>query len=309
MAAIVLKLHPDSVVDKYFNGKFDRPQNKTMRELLQLKHRPAAEFGERTNPPYTAIFSVDGPRSVCVAQPHIIIDHHPEDGDPIQGQDVRPIGSCSAIMWEYAMEAGIDFDSEEGAKLATALAIGIATDTKEKTTESTSVLDWEADAFCGRHRDAALYDGIKNYPKPHYYMDMLLYGWDRKVIEGTCLVTELGVIPEERTGVISDIAEKLAEMAGISTSVVVAWVDGAFVASVRSTDPSFGINEFCKTLGNGGGRRGAGKFVINFPTIYSNLTDLELLEGHFRSGYNIISHKILKYTGDGIRSRPKNETV
>lgn len=305
MAAIILKFNPNAIVDKFHNGKFDRPQNKTMRELLRLDHKNTSKYEDGF---YSCMISVDGPADVCPSQPDFIIDHHPHRGDPKVGEDIRMIGSCSAIMWEYCMEAGIDFTDECGAKLATALAIGICTDTKEKTTETTSDLDFEAEAFCGMHRDAKLYNGIKNYPKPHYYGDMYTYGWDKKnPIENMCLVTQLGVIPEERTGVIPDLAEKYAEFAGVATCCVIAMVDGQFDVSVRTTDTTLNVDEFCKSLGKGGGRRGAGRFRVEMPSAFKDIKDEALLAEHFKSGYNILLHKILQFTGDGVRSKPKTD--
>ena len=108
----------DGKATVFYRGSFNRPQNKTMRQALGFILKSLDEFSESDG--YTCYISVDGPSSVCPIKPHFIVDHHEQDESAIEGNDVRIIGSCSAIMWEYAIKDGIEFTTEEGAKLATA---------------------------------------------------------------------------------------------------------------------------------------------------------------------------------------------
>lgn len=300
MALIIREHNPDAHIDKFYNGKFDRPQNKTMRELLRLNQRQVrSDDGE-----YTCVISVDGPATTSAIQPvDFVIDHHPADVEPRVAMDVRAVGACSSIMWEYLVAAGIDI--KEFPEVATALAIGISTDTAERISETTSPLDLEAEAACCLAADHKLYVGIKQYPKPHYYADFYVLGWQNKEIEGTCLVTNLGIIAPERSGVISHLAEEFSAFIGVETCCVIAMVGDFFHASVRTSDTNLNANDFCKQMGVGGGRRGAGVFRVELPDAFKGTNDPAM----FDAGYNILMDKILKFTGDGARTTAKFKIV
>lgn len=293
MAAIVERLggRPYS----FYRGAFNRPQNITMRQVLGLRPQHESEFNPDDG--WTCIISVDGPSSACPVQPDFIIDHHEQSGPPKVGADVRFVGATSAIMWEYAIEAGFEFDDELGSKLATALVIGIKTDTKDGTVDSASPLDYEAQAYCLCKKDNELYKQILKFPKPLYYNDLFVVGWNNKVIEGSVLVTGLGIIPESRGGVISDLAEQFSEVDGIRTTVVVAMVNGSIDISVRSTNSSLDVNEFVqKAFGVGGGKVGAGRAHIPV-SLFENLPK-ELSNELWGTVFEIVKLKALLFAGD-----------
>jgi nanoRNase/pAp phosphatase (c-di-AMP/oligoRNAs hydrolase) len=279
----------------FYRGSFNRPQNITMRQVLGLRPQHESDFNHEDG--WTCVISVDGPASACPTIPDFIIDHHEQNEDPKIASDVRFIGATAAIMWEYAMEIGLNFDDEFGSKLATALCIGIKTDTKDGTIDSASALDYEALAFCLSKKDNELYKQILNFPKPLYYNDLFVVGWKNKTIEGSFLVTGLGIIPESRGGVVSDIAERFSEVDGIRTTVVVAMVNGSIDISVRSTNSSLDVNEFVrKAFGVGGGKVGAGRALIPI-SLFENLPkdlSLELWD----TLYKIVKLKALAFTGD-----------
>lgn len=284
----------------FYRGSFNRPQNRTMQQVLGLYPRPEREFLSENN--FSTVISVDGPASVCPVLPDFIIDHHQPTQPAKVGSDVRLIGATSSIIWEYAMAAEVDFTSEEGAKLATALAIGIITDTKNGAEESATDLDFEALAFCLKRKNNKLYREILNFPKPAYYNDMYAKGWEARKIEGSVLVTGLGNIPEARGGVISDLAEKFAETDGVSTAVVFGMVDGDIDISVRSSNSALNVDEFVKTaFGGGGGKRGAGRVRLEMP-LFKNIPQ-EMRNELFKAVYTVVAHKTLQIAGDGVRQR------
>src|SRR5690606_12051607 len=114
--------------DCFYRGTFNRPQNKTMREVLGLSFFKHIDEVDWNNHGYTTIISADGPAEVCPVRPHFIIDHHKVGEPGIIGSDVRAVGACSSLALEY-IRPYIDWASERGKLLATALAIGILTDT------------------------------------------------------------------------------------------------------------------------------------------------------------------------------------
>jgi len=286
----------------FYRGSFNRPQNKTMRQVLSLVLKSADKFSEDDE--YTCVISVDGPSGVCPVPPHFIIDHH-EQGEPAsEGNDVRMIGSCSAILWQYLMEDEYDFETEDGAKLATALAIGILTDTDVGKAPASSTLDFEAMGFCLTHKEDNSYSEIQNYPVPGYYQDYESLGWANKAGDGPVIVAGLDDLPEGRSGVISHCAEKWFGTEGKTTSVVFGMVNGDIHASVRTQRDA---DEFMKSVfGAGGGKRGAGAGIVKMPKVLKDLPP-ELREQLAKAIRAAITYKALQAVGDGvIEGKPAN---
>lgn len=278
----------------FYKGSFNRPQNKLFKALLNLNVLPEEKFKPED---FTCVISVDAPASLCPVQPDFIIDHHEQTTPAKIAQDVRLIGATSSIMWDYCIAAGINFSDELGQKLATGLLVGIITDTKNGIVESAGDLDYQALAFFHKHKDPNLYKEIVNYPKPHYYNDMFCSAWDNKTIEGTFLISGVGPIPEARSGVLSDLAEKFVEVEGINTAVVFGIVDSRIDISVRSNS-KINVDEFVKNaFGRGGGKLGAGKAQIDMPTLFQNIPN-ELNQELFEICGKIVKHKVLQVAGD-----------
>lgn len=294
MEAILNKLGCKEI-HLFYKGTFNRPQNKVFRTLLNINLIHEEKF--KVEDGFTCFISVDAPASLCPVQPDFIIDHHEQSGPPKVGSDIRLIGASSSILLEYAQAVGLDFSSELGQKLATALLIGIITDTKNGITETTCSLDYEAMLFCHAHKDPKLYKEIIAYPKPPYYNDLFCLAWNNKTVEGTLLVSGVGVIPEARSGVLSDLAEKFIEVEGVRTAVIFGIVENFIDISIRSTS-SINVDEFVKnTMGGGGGKPGAGRAKIPLPVIFQNIPDL-LSNELYDICMKIIKHKVLQIAGD-----------
>jgi len=293
MAAIIEKFGGTSV--SFFKGTFNRPQNKIFRQVLGLNLKSDEELKQEDN--YSCVIAVDCPASLCPIQPDFIIDHHESSNGAKIGSDIRLIGATSSIMWEYAMEAGVNFDDENGQKLATALAIGIQTDTKNCTTEVTSKIDYDAFIFCLAKKSVKLYKEIINYSKPMYRHDLFMTGWNNKTVENAVLVTGIGSIPEARSGVISDLADEFVGTEGIHTAVVFAIVDGSIDISVRSKNSALNVDEYVRNaFGSGGGKPGAGRVRIPM-TLFQNIPD-DLSSTLFECCFKIVKHKALQIAGD-----------
>lgn len=315
MKAIIKEINPEAKVLSYYRGDWDRAQNRTMREVLGLNPKSYKEADicltevdgkSVTAANYTCAIMVDGNASVMPPNMGVdfVIDHHdPSPKKAKVGEDIRLIGSCSAIMWEYIMECNPTLlEGEKGAKLATALAIGIATDTENMTVPKTSALDWEAYAYCGTKSDPKLYSAIMNYQRPAYEKDMEMAAWNAKDEEGSVLTTQCGVIPRERKGIISSCAQDFCGRGPIKTTLVGALIDGDVHFSFRTMSASINANDFIqsKLTKHGGGKPGAGAGVIRLPDVFQNLPEDIQLE-LFLSMWKAISHKTFEYAGDGVR--------
>jgi nanoRNase/pAp phosphatase (c-di-AMP/oligoRNAs hydrolase) len=278
----------------FYRGSFSRPQNKIMRQVLGLTPKPDTEFKAED---YTCFISLDGPAEICPVTPDFIIDHH-EPGIPAKiASDVRMVGACSSIMWQYAQEAELDFSSEGGQKLATALALGIKTDTADGTADSSSELDFTALSFCLMHKDNKLFKEILNYSNPAYYHDLFVTGWHNKTIENSVLVTGIGHIPESRGAALSYLADMYTKTEGITTAIVFALVGGSIDISMRSKNSAVNVQEFVQTaFGGGGGKPGAGRVKIPMP-LFENIPE-ELSNMLFESCFKIVRHKALQIAGD-----------
>lgn len=279
----------------FYRGAWNRVQNKAIRQLFNLNPLSDKDFDPADD--WTSIIMCDGNTSVCPTIPDFIIDHHEQSGAPKIAADVRPVGATSSLMWEYLMVEEIDWMSEDGIRLATLLAIGIKTDTKDGTSENTTDLDYDALCFCLKHKDTKIYKQILNFPKPSYFNDLFVTGWERKTIENQVLITGLGNIPEPRSGAISELATQFAETDGISTAIVFGLVDGSIDISVRSSNASLDVDGFVKAaFGSGGGKPGSGRSVIRTP-LFENLP-VELNEKLFGVVNEIVRHKALQIAGD-----------
>jgi len=314
MERIVKYIKPDADTSLFYRGDWDRAQNRTMREILSLNIKPYDNFDP--NDSWTCLIMVDGNKS---AMPHgclpdFVIDHHEGEHGAKIGDDVRLIGSCSAIMWEYVMALEPDLlEGEDGAILATALAIGIITDTQGKTAAKTSRLDWEAEAYCGMRCNMKSYTSIINYQKPSYQKDIEMQAWHDKDIEGTVLTTKLGVIPNERKGVVSSCAEEFCGQGPVKTTLAAAMINGDIHFSLRTFSTSLGVDGFIKSKltkdgkdGYGGGKPGAGAGTISMPDLIKNVP-AEIQKEIFEAMYKAISHILFEYVGDGIRASEGSE--
>jgi len=309
MEKIIKSINPAAETHLFYRGDWDRAQNKTMREILSMNPRPYEEFD--ANDDWTCLIMVDGNIAAMPhgTIPHFVIDHHEGEPGATINSDVRYIGSCSAIMWEYIMATDPTIlEGEDGSSLATALAIGVTTDTQGKTVTKTSRLDWEAEAYCGIRCDIKAYSSIMNYQKPSYQKDMETQAWQDKKIEGTALTTRLGVIPVERKGVISSCAEEFCGQGPVKTTLASAMINGDVHFSLRTFSPSFGVDGFIKKRltkdgknGYGGGKPGAGAGVIKMPELCNHVPP-EIQKEIFEAIHKAITHTLFEFIGDGVRA-------
>jgi nanoRNase/pAp phosphatase (c-di-AMP/oligoRNAs hydrolase) len=295
METILLEKLDAQHVDCFYRGSFNRPENKIARKVLSLNPKQEDDFSQE---PYTCVISLDGPTEACPVQPDFIIDHHePSEVGAKVASDIRLVGACSSIMWEYALETEFDFTTENGQRLATALALGIKTDTIEGSSDKSCNLDYEALAYCLTHKDNKLYKEVVRHSRPQYYRDLYVAGWNNKIIEGTTLVTGIGSIPTSRSGVISYLADEFVDTEGVTTAVIFAIVDGAIDISIRSKNAAINVQEFVRNaFGGGGGRPGAGRISIPTP-LFKNIPE-ELSKDLFESCFKIVKHKALQIAGD-----------
>ncbi len=110
----------------YFN-EIRRPDNLTMIRVLDMNLIPIEDIDEKKYDRFVVVDSQpDHHECFGMFRYNAIIDHHPVTCDAADFVDIRPeCGACSTMLTDYLKAAGI----KPSQKLATALVLGIKTDT------------------------------------------------------------------------------------------------------------------------------------------------------------------------------------
>lgn len=275
------------------------PQNQTMKNVLDIRlgHKPKLDQ-------YDLIAVVDTvPQNTGFEDLNVdmVFDHHHFDQD-FPFSDVQNCGSCSSILWSYAEAFGMDWSSERGQQVATALLFGVRNDTSNLCSENTSSIDIDASGKLSHFVDRKKMSEILNYSFPSYLYDLRCIAVDNKLIKDSTLITSLGMLTPKKRDALPIIADELMRMEGIETVVVHAFVGDCVEASVRSNNSSISVHDFCqKIFGESfaGGKTGAGgaRRPLGFP--YSPSDSEELRSKYCEAATDIIKTRILAYLSGG----------
>lgn len=215
--------------------------------------------------------------------PDIVIDHHktlPDNECLFIHEDV---GSCSALVTNLINEIEelkntkiFDPDNEKVAYLATALAIGIKTDTQDFTQEQTTDLDHEAYRFLIKLADKDKFKKIINYELPPYVFDSINLAWENRSAKNPNFITGLGFLDENRKGCISYLADMYMRLQGIQTALVYAIIGDQIICSGRTNSSAFDEQSLINAVFGedmGGGKEGMFGAKIEFDIFKP--TDME----------------------------------
>ncbi len=240
-------VQPDRAVEIFYGGAISHPQNRTMVNVLNLnlqevRHLDLARryyvfLVDATNTGEKNVQSID-------VEPDAIFDHHLDvpKNTPVF-VDIRPVGAVSSIVTEHLQNLHVPVDGS----LASALLLGITTDTMDLTKNLTDV-DIRAWRFLQPLIDRQILNDIKNYPIPSYLFDLEQDALQKKRAQGSMLVAGLGYLSPGRRDGIPHVADHLLRMEGVSTVLVFAIIEKNLQASVRSTNPSFDTKQFIQKL-------------------------------------------------------------
>lgn len=250
------------VVSKIYHlGEISHPQNKTLRNILKIPLCDGRDLdSEKTN----IIITVDtdligtGLQSDKLPKADLRIDHHAIDrGNEANISDVRPVGATCSIIWEYFNQLEVSIDPD----VAAALLFGIKTDTLDFTSNNTSDLDIEAFSALIPVVNKSALASINKYPLPKTLFDIEFRAWNNKKITNTVLTSFVGELTPHSRDAIPTIADRFVRTEGIDTAIIMGVVNNDMTISVRSTDNTVDVNEFCvKAFGkeNAGGKEGSG---------------------------------------------------
>ena len=201
-----------------------------------------------------------------------IVDHH-SVGGKLEADfiDIRPaVGATSTIYTEYlwASHARVFETCGVTARLATALAYGIRTDTDDLLHATGA--DLHALGDLAPHVDADLLAGLLRYAVPASSMRIMRRALEEMEIEGTWAFAGVGEVRPQDRDAIGQAADFLMRREGIRTVITFGLIEGCIDGSLRTTDPAldpatwlrdaFGVGPL--GLPYGGGRRGKGGFQI-----------------------------------------------
>lgn len=268
----VLKMSGQKPGNIYYTGEISHPQNRALltimnADLVNYESKPFEKgssaivvdcggVGKDTN--QTGIRSED----VSVLA---VVDHHKTKHPKGAKVDSRYVGACASIVWDYLRSLKYDFDSDDGKQLATALAVGIFTDTTSLTSDNMQALDFEAYQSLIKAANKQQLANIMEYPLPPYLFDLRQKAFleENKRIEESTIVSGIGIISQSKRDAIPIIADEFLRMTGITTSIVFAIIDDYVDVSVRSKNITMDVSSFVqKVFGNGGGKQGAGRAQI-----------------------------------------------
>jgi nanoRNase/pAp phosphatase (c-di-AMP/oligoRNAs hydrolase) len=217
-------------------------------------------------------------------EPDIIIDHHkmvPSKGAISIHEEV---GACSTLIVELMLSLTVeqegtiahcfDVDMDDMKEIATALAIGIKTDTLDFLTETTTDDDFKAYKLLSRHFSDDKFQRIVNYELPPYVFDAERSAWEHKTHAPPNLIAGLGYIDDSRSDCIPYLADKFMRLQGIQTVVVYGIVGNAIRGSIRTASATLDAENLLDELfgkGNGGTKHGIGGAKAEIPNVFDLL--------------------------------------
>jgi nanoRNase/pAp phosphatase (c-di-AMP/oligoRNAs hydrolase) len=231
----------------YHFGEISHPQNKSMKNILHITLQDGNDFNA-DDVSATVVLDTDlestGFKSDNLTKVDVRIDHHAMDRDEEPTlKDVRTVGATCSIIWDYLNEYEIDMDDHS--EIATALILGIKTDTLDFTSANASDLDMEAYRALLPYVNKEALAKVTKFPLPKEVFELEALAYKNRSERNTILVSFIGELGPHSRDMISTIADRFARMAGINTVVIMAIIENHLQASIRSDDARVDVNDLC----------------------------------------------------------------
>jgi nanoRNase/pAp phosphatase (c-di-AMP/oligoRNAs hydrolase) len=254
--------------DLFYTGAISHPQNRSMVNLLDPELRPVEDFVSES---YSLRITVDCipenagcPNNDCRFD--VVVDHHKDAPRNFDGLYINfRAGSACATIYAMIEHMGLEFDEESDARVATAMMVGITTDTEFLMSDDCSPYEFNAWSKLFQYRDPILLKQIVNFERPKFWTESKAIASSRATIEESVGVVGMGIIPSKHRDMIADMADEMVTWEDINTAVVFAIVDGnRLEGSVRTKASSVSVPALCQDLagrfGRGGGKLGKGAY-------------------------------------------------
>ncbi len=248
-----------------YGGGMGRPANKAMAGLLQM---PIHLLGKTAVPDPEGVILVDtqpGTGNNSLDDGHVVLfvlDHHVDREPENNGQyrDIRPeYGSTSTLLYEYLRYSKASYD----ASVATALALGILTDTDGLARDATP---YDIDAYSALLPmvDLDVLRKVLRPPLSDDYFIMLNRALRRAVRYGEAIVSNVGEVPEP--DLLSEVSELLLRNKGCAWALATGIYNGRAYFSLRICPPRKNAAPIIQATvgdeGHGGGHAVAAGGVI-----------------------------------------------
>jgi len=280
---LITEWNADAKCTLLYSGEISHPQNKTMVNVLNVNMVDIAEVEDFANA-FDAFIVVDTIPERCFGKEVkdynciLTLDHHRVESKKSKITDIRAVGSTSSIVWEYLQKAGVTFEekNEEDATIATALLVGIKTDTSDLISENVTDLDFKASQSLMGFVNRNYLSKIINYPIPPYHFELrsqLDQEENIRTADGV-FVGGIGYLSPTKRDALPTMAEERSRVEGIETAFVFGIVGDHIQVSVRSVGVSVDVNALCqKIFGKqyAGGKMGAGAAKIPLGFLGVNL--------------------------------------
>lgn len=244
----------------FYDGEISHPQNRTMVNYLGINAQRIDEYDPELFKFNLVIDATE--KNSTIKSPDLVIDHHKAESKA-KNQIIDQVGAASTIVCELINDLGLIFEDEYDFNVATALYIGIKIDTNDLLSDNVIDRDYNASLGLLPNIDKKKLQSIIEYPLPAYFYELEheLMKTNNNKIEGSCWVGSVGMITKAKRDALPILAEKMLRREGVETSVVIAVIGDVLDASVRSTNASLNVDQFCKkvfTKEHSGGKAGAG---------------------------------------------------
>jgi nanoRNase/pAp phosphatase (c-di-AMP/oligoRNAs hydrolase) len=211
------------------------------------------------------------------------IDHHCDKDCPVGDNiDMHAVGSCCTLVVDYLKAFGVTFspESKRDLAVATGMMLGLMTDTDSLLSERVDQSrDVEAFLYLRERYDPKIYTKIMHHDFPAYFYDYVNMSYTGKIISEPFGIYNLGYLKEERSGVISQIADHWMRRERLNIVVVFAIVGKELRASIRTKNGGQKASEISRILfpdcGAGGDDHLAGATMQFKPFVDVDLLDEE----------------------------------
>lgn len=285
--------------DIFSSGDVSHPQNQTAVNVLDIRVKDRNHMDPDKYDVFIVVDTVPQNTGFAELVPHfhVVIDHHKFEIDT-DFVDIRPLGSCSTMVWQYLDHFGFDFSSERGQQIATSLLFGIRNDTGGLLSEDTSQVDMNSHSSLMSFVDRNKLHEITHYSIPSYIYELRSKASSDKVVRESVLISPLGMLSAKKRDALPIIADEFLRMEGIETVVVFSVIGDSVEASVRSRNSSVNVHDFCQQVfgpDHAGGKSGAGGASVPMGFLY-NQSDAEDLRNEIcDAAQKVITQRILEY--------------
>lgn len=267
--------------DLFYDGEVSHPQNGIMVNLLDPSLKRVSEDYDESE--YALRILVDTIPSYAGVSDHkvlfdVVIDHHKDM--PAHGYEGilihKKVGSCAGIIYDMikclcsTVEEEVWFDDEvdQDVKTATGLIAGVMTDTNFMMADDCTEYERHAFNDLFEYRNSSYLHQIVFFKRRKFWIDKKAAACaEAEIDEEGYAIVGLGLIPAAERDLIADMADEMVSWATVETAIAFGVVGGDKIeASVRSSNASLSVSNFCKRLGgkhgSGGGKHGKGAYQL-----------------------------------------------